>query len=109
MKPKKSSVPVQKSVNFELDAIIFNSNFDSGNLARVEKIGKDFFRVYAGTDCYGTKNEQSFRSWFHFSIRAPVRSHLTIVIRGLMVTPKLFREGMRPVYRLDGSDKWVRV
>jgi hypothetical protein len=65
--------------------------------------------VFAGGDCYGTQYENNFRSWFHFSIEAHKGFELSLSIRAISITPRLFREGMKPVFRNQGSEKWKRV
>ena len=78
---------------------MFNSRFDSGNFARIEQTGRTSFVVWAGGDCHGTQHENNFRSWFHFSVKAYPGFELSLTVRGISVTPKLYKEGMRPVFR----------
>ena len=72
MRIKIRESPIQKTVKYENNTIVFNSKFDSGNFARIEQIGRTSFIVWAGGDCYGTNHENNFRSWFHFSVKAHV-------------------------------------
>ena len=100
---------VQKVCKYENNSIIFDSRFDSGAFARIDQIGRTNFIVYAAPDCYGTHNENNFRSWFHFSVTATEGVELNLIIRGISVTPKLFKEGMRPVFRYGSHKKWKRL
>ncbi|XP_077367536.1 cytosolic carboxypeptidase-like protein 5 isoform X3 [Festucalex cinctus] len=114
--------------------IVFSSKFDSGNLARVEKVHKgtpipfndgpppggatstsnfpDYeFNVWTQPDCAGTEQENGNRSWFHFSVygAAPGRL-LKINVMNMNNQRKLYSQGMAPLVRtFPGKDKWERV
>lgn len=51
-----------KIFNFPEDHVTLTSNFDSGNLAKAERIGTGIYHLYTGPDCVGTKAENSCRT-----------------------------------------------
>uniref|UniRef100_A0A665VW37 Cytosolic carboxypeptidase-like protein 5 n=1 Tax=Echeneis naucrates TaxID=173247 RepID=A0A665VW37_ECHNA len=115
--------------------IVFSSKFDSGNLARVEKVEKggsspssdtpssgnghsgstltpDYeFNVWTQPDCAGTEHENGNRSWFYFSVRgvAPGKI-LKINVMNMNNQRKLYSQGMAPLVRtLPGKNRWERI
>ena len=57
-----TNAPIPQHNTFIFDDIIFSSDFDSGNLAKVEKIDSKKFFLWIGPDCFNTMCEKSFRS-----------------------------------------------
>ncbi|XP_061668017.1 cytosolic carboxypeptidase-like protein 5 isoform X2 [Syngnathoides biaculeatus] len=110
--------------------IVFSSKFDSGNLARVERVTKrtpsphneagaasaanlpDYeFNVWTQPDCAGTEHENGNRTWFHFSVQgaAPAKL-LKINVMNMNNQRKLYSQGMAPLVRtLPGKNKWERI
>ncbi|XP_008294530.1 cytosolic carboxypeptidase-like protein 5 isoform X1 [Stegastes partitus] len=115
--------------------IVFSSKFDSGNLARVEKVEKgsssppsdtassgssssgsnltpDYeFNVWTQPDCAGTEFENGNRSWFYFSVRGAAPGKLLkINVMNMNNQRKLYSQGMAPLVRtLPGKNRWERV
>ncbi|XP_053300667.1 cytosolic carboxypeptidase-like protein 5 isoform X2 [Pleuronectes platessa] len=115
--------------------IVFSSKFDSGNLARVEKLEKggsspasdttssgsapsgstlspDYeFNVWTQPDCAGTEHENGNRSWFYFSVRGTAPGKiLKINVMNMNNQRKLYSQGMAPLVRtLPGKNRWERI
>lgn len=55
---------------FSFDNIVFSSNFDNGNLGRVERVpNRPYeFKVWTAPDNMGTEFQSKHCAWFHFSV-----------------------------------------
>ncbi len=115
--------------------LTFFSNFDSGNLSRVEKVEAECventpsqrnkepigvvnlvcdyeYNVWTCPDCMGTQFENGNRTWFYFGIRGG-RGGKTIKINVMNMNKqgKLYSQGMAPVVKVVPSreQKWERI
>jgi len=93
-----------------LGGLTWTSDFDGGNLGRIEQRGENAFTVWSRADCEGTPQQTKSRTWFSFSVRgaAPGRELAIDVV--MSPQKKLYEHGMRPVFRsLPSQAKWTRV
>ncbi|XP_078506184.1 cytosolic carboxypeptidase-like protein 5 isoform X3 [Lissotriton helveticus] len=116
---------------------LFSSRFDSGNLARVEKVEQqegdgdatgsgssgsavfgsslppaDYeFSVWTKPDCADTEYENGNRSWFYFSVRGGTPGKvIKIHIMNMNKQSKLYAQGMVPFVRtLPMKPRWERI
>ncbi|XP_074541279.1 cytosolic carboxypeptidase-like protein 5 isoform X2 [Halichoeres trimaculatus] len=115
--------------------IVLSAKFDSGNLARVEKVEKgssspssdgapgggvpsgpnvtpDYeFNVWTQPDCAGTEHENGNRSWFYFSVRGAAPGKLLkFNVMNMNNQRKLYSQGMAPLVRTSpGKNRWERI
>eukprot|EP01012_Entosiphon_sulcatum_P033713 TRINITY_DN4268_c0_g1_i1.p1 TRINITY_DN4268_c0_g1~~TRINITY_DN4268_c0_g1_i1.p1 ORF type:complete len:897 (+),score=98.87 TRINITY_DN4268_c0_g1_i1:56-2746(+) len=96
-----------------VDGYTFRANFDSGNLARVERAPGSFpphFHLWIASDA-GQEGENTNRTWFHFAVSGGRRGDRpTFHVMNLNSQVKLFSCDMRPVVRVVPSQpQWRRV
>ncbi|XP_036405620.1 cytosolic carboxypeptidase-like protein 5 [Megalops cyprinoides] len=124
-------------MEFRFGNVIFSSKFDSGNLARVEKVDRsesegegagsgtavsgvlsaglcnpDYeFNVWTKPDCAETEFENGNRSWFYFSVRgASPGKVIKINVMNMNKQSKLYSQGMAPfVKTLPVKTRWERL
>ncbi|KAM8826242.1 cytosolic carboxypeptidase-like protein 5 isoform 2-T3 [Synchiropus picturatus] len=106
--------------------VVFSSKFESGNLARVEKVEKLIndcaslrsnllpeleFNVWVKPDCEGTEYENGNRSWFYFSVRGVLPGKLMkINVMNMNNQRILYNQGMAPLVRtVPGKECWERI
>lgn len=99
--------PQHSRFYFAEDKIEFTSDFDSGNLAKAERAGLRSYLLWIGPDCMKTQAENSCRSWFYFKVSVPEPQNVFFLIKNLNLQFKVFREGMKPVYKTNG--RWERI
>uniref|UniRef100_A0A1B6I206 Cytosolic carboxypeptidase-like protein 5 n=1 Tax=Homalodisca liturata TaxID=320908 RepID=A0A1B6I206_9HEMI len=103
----------------------FISNFDSGNLARVEEVpinssessGNDAgtpdyeFNIWTLPDCAGTEFENGNRTWFYFGMKGGAPFALVkLNMVNLNRQTKMYSQGMAPVFRISpGRNNWERI
>ena len=86
---------------FQFDDITIRSDFDSGNCAHIERISFNHFMLWTAPDCAGSLCETVNRSWFYFCVEGIHNMSINFTLKNLNCHAKLFREGMRPVYKED--------
>ncbi|XP_061098464.1 cytosolic carboxypeptidase-like protein 5 isoform X2 [Conger conger] len=125
-------------MEFRFGNVIFSSKFDSGNLARVEKVSTEpevesqlpgtgiaisgllaggasnpdyEFNVWTKPDCADTEFENGNRSWFYFSVRGAVPGKvIKINVMNMNKQSKLYSQGMAPfVKTLPVKTRWERL
>jgi hypothetical protein len=61
-------VPAHNVFTFS-DGVIFSSNFDNGNLLRVEQTNKSYdYRVWTAPDNTGQPHQSKHCAWFYFMV-----------------------------------------
>ncbi|XP_050964143.1 cytosolic carboxypeptidase-like protein 5 isoform X1 [Labeo rohita] len=128
---RRRRVNIGPVMEFRFGSIVFSSRFDSGNLARVERVDRsepdgesgrpanasaqpqpDYeFNVWTKPDCASTEFENGNRSWFYFSVRGTLPGKLLkINMMNMNKQSKLYSQGMAPFVRsLPVRTRWERV
>jgi hypothetical protein len=81
-----SKIPQQRRIELCCagEQVLFDSDFDSGNLMRVDnKLGAFHFSMWTASDCAGTANEGYPKSWFYFAVEGIVGRKATFSIHRL--------------------------
>jgi hypothetical protein len=90
----KGPIPQHQDFPFPELGIRFTSQFDSGNIARVEAQSDDTFYLWTAPDCANTAAETKCRTWFYFKVEVERPRQVLLVIKHLNQQGKLFREGL---------------
>ncbi|XP_055709580.1 cytosolic carboxypeptidase Nna1 isoform X2 [Phlebotomus papatasi] len=78
----------------EIEDLVFESRFESGNLAKAVKITSGYYELYLRPDMYTNRHTQ----WFYFRVmntRKKINYRFSIV--NLVKSDSLYNEGMRPL------------
>ena len=136
---KSSFVRFYSKMEVKCGPLFFFSTFDSGNLAKVEKVCKDEmqvskanekskaskpkedimiptwdyeYNVWTSPDCAGTVYENGNRSWFYFGVKGgqPGKT-IKLNVMNMNRQGKLYGQGMTPVVKTVPSriSKWERI
>eukprot|EP00397_Hematodinium_sp_SG-2012_P028403 GEMP01029902.1.p1 GENE.GEMP01029902.1~~GEMP01029902.1.p1 ORF type:complete len:465 (+),score=54.38 GEMP01029902.1:192-1586(+) len=86
------------------ESLEFCSQFDGGNLSRVERRGRNDFNLYVHEE----SSDQTQCGWFYFSIKTTFERNISLFIRNLNNQSRLFGQGgHRPVYK--NEEEWRRI
>ncbi|CEF70735.1 Cytosolic carboxypeptidase 6 [Strongyloides ratti] len=87
--------------------LIFNSQFEGGNLGRIDIINNNEYDLFIRPDTYNDKQ----RVWFHFEVRNALPNQKVIFnFRNLSKKNVLLKKGVAsPVVKEPGSDVWKRL
>ena len=107
-------------MKLELDEFKFDSDFDSGNLEKIELVENELvdgvvqktFQLWTRPD--GFNNPTKNRTWFYFNLFYTPNNQeqsVTIVLKfmNLNRVQKLFNMGLRPVYREIRGSPWSKI
>jgi len=99
---------------FEIDGLLFSSNFDNGNLMKVEKgTETNEFYLWVAPDNAGTElaRADGANAWFHFCV-SHVRKGTTLRLQIMNAANHsgLYKQDMRPVFRCSSTkNTWMRI
>lgn len=93
----------QRTFFFPEDNLEFSSEFDSGNLIQMERLGPYRYNCYTAMDCANTADQTNNRQWFHFAVRGGYKgAQLSINLIGVMHC-KMFTFDWMPVMAIRPS------
>ena len=84
---------------FEIDGVTFSSNFDNGNLAKVEKNvsnGQNHdYKIWVSPDNCGKSYQSKHNAWFHFMISGlPQNCYVRITVENASNHAVLYKQDM---------------
>ena len=108
----KNYNPQQNVFKYD-DGVVISSNYDSGNLHICERIRENLvifhfmlkFYLYICPDCFGIRQENSYRTWFNFRVSGAQNMKITFEIKNLNNQINLFNGGYKIVYFKNNSDR----
>eukprot|EP00899_Mesostigma_viride_P021084 jgi/Mesvir1/28978/Mv17751-RA.1 len=87
-------------------SLIFDSNFEGGNLGSVKMVSEFEYQLYLRPDT----NAPKYRLWFHFTVRnCRAKQQALFSVVNFSKSGSLYRVGMSPVVRSTSRPKWERV
>ena len=98
--------------------VTFSSEFDSGNLDRVEPVDKEdavplAFALWTAPDCAGTEFENGNSSWYYFKVVTQANfegTTLRLTIMNLNKQLRLYQQGFSPIFKtFPGRNRWERL
>lgn len=88
--------PSRNTLTF--DNIKFDSNFCSGNMRNVFKLGHNFYRVNIANDNCGRDFETEHKMFFYFSIEGvSIGTTLKLQIDNIIYFANLYHSGFKPI------------
>ena len=94
--------------------LIISSDFDSGNIDRVEQVGGEEsleFNLWTALDCAGTEFENPNSSWFYFKVSIPAHHNgkaISFNIMNMNRQWRLYQQGLTPIMKV-GKGNWERM
>ena len=87
--------------------LIFNSDFESGNVGRVVRCSAPGFEYDYDISIRADTNNSKYRVWFHFTVsNVRARQRVIFHINNYSKTRALFRDGLTPVVKASYSMEW---
>lgn len=107
--PQRMTERFQESKN---TTITFDSDFCGGNLSKVTRgCQKNEYFLWVSHDG-APYQDDGYKTWFYFSVTGvPQGENLTFIFKNLNNQTKLYREGLKPVFRVlpNTQKKWRRI
>ncbi|OAF72086.1 Cytosolic carboxypeptidase 6 [Intoshia linei] len=101
-----ASVPEDFHGKIQKGHLIFDANFESGNLGKVVYISDFEYDIFIRPDSCNNK----YRVWFNFIVKNVCRDQRAIFnIVNCSKTKSLYRDGMSPVVKSTSRNQWVRI
>ena len=87
------------------DAVQFDSNFESGNLRRAERVAEYEYDLHLSADT----NTKGHTQWFYFQVRGMQRGHsYQFNLVNLSKAGSLYTEGLLPLVFSSSDQRWRR-
>ena len=94
------SIKVPHRTRFEFNEMVFNSEFESGNMEQVRRVNAGHFRVKIGSDRVKNEELAEKKNWFYFEVSGVKRSgKVRLSIGTLNRNWSMWKHGLVPVYK----------
>lgn len=107
-------VNARGKVTVSFGDLVISSDFDSGNIDRVEQVGGSEsleFNLWTALDCAGTEFENPNSSWFYFKVSTPANHNgktISFSIMNMNRQWRLYQQGLTPIMKV-GKGNWERM